>query len=127
MTSPLVDYICKHTDAGTDTGIDVQFFNVMIKDSPTGGEFRQLISQHKGKFTSLNPFDGKEHSFIEVGQWIGDQATALRFMALGSHFKMWELLIPNMIIPNAPKNLKTQLAQAGYVTFKSMDGSENGT
>lgn len=90
------DLIANHT-AVFDTGTleelstfsySVEFFIVSCPTQITKDQFVTALLKHEGEFNQCNPLDGKEHSYIELGGWIGDQGLALRMMALGFHLKV---------------------------------------
>lgn len=91
-------------DADAEGIIDVGFFGVVpqIEDGETESlkeKFMRLVAEsHAGAFSTLNPFDGKDHGYIEVGGWIGDQEMAMRFMALAEHFGEVTVLTPKKVL-----------------------------
>ncbi len=96
---------------------DMVFFEVSTKDNPDADEMRRLIAESKqGDFCELDPFDGKEHSYMEVGGWIGDQGLALMFMGLGHVLGLWPLMTPKML-PGLPDDLVQMMAGQGMVTI----------
>lgn len=130
--SKLVDFVMKHTDRnactcgrcvirGEDkpmTGhtIDMFFFDVCVKKPPNVDMFRKLITEHKGEHCDANLFDGQEHSYIELGGWIGSQEVALRFMGLGVLLGLWDVMHPvNMLQLERTDPLAQQLAGSGLV------------
>lgn len=97
--------------------VDMVFFEVCPKDNPDAKQLRELIKQNKkGCFGDLDPWDGKEHSYIEVGGWIGDQGLALMLMGLGKALGLWELMTPKML-PDLPDSLIQQMAGMGMITI----------
>lgn len=97
---------------------DVYFFDVAAKEEANEETLRDLIGSHRGEFAEVNLFDGKEHSYIEVGGWIGDQGAALMLMGLGAVLGLWKLLTPNML-PMLPKDLMDQMAGRGMVSIQA--------
>jgi hypothetical protein len=78
-----------------------------------------LTREHRGEFGPCDPLDGREHSYLELGGWIGDQGRALQYMALGSLLGVFDLLTPRSVIgPTIDEQLAMKLAGAGYVTVK---------
>lgn len=130
--SNLIDYILKHTNCSSDQfkacpeisgtenpAVNVFFFNVSIDES-TSEDFIRLTNEHKGAFADVNPFDGEEHGYIELGGWIGDQGLALRYMAIGKQLGLWKIIHPGMILDvNDPqqKELANEMAGAGMVSI----------
>lgn len=107
--------------------VDLQFFKVALKDNPLDvdkeimkDELIPLIKGHKGDFCDVDLFDGKEHNFIEIGGWIGDQGLALILMGMGELIGIWKVATPNRIAPDFSEETRTMLAQTGYIsiTFK---------
>lgn len=95
---------------------DMVFFEVRAEGDPDPKVFRQLITKNfKGDFGDLNPLDGQEHSYLEVGGWIGDQGVALQFMGLGVILGLWGLMTPKML--DLPDDLVQQMVGMGYVSI----------
>jgi len=129
-------YVAEHTERGeckcgrcADVGdkpdpagphtIDMIFFKVARKGEPDAQEFKRLTEAHLGEFEECNPFDGKEHGYIELGAWIGDQGAALLYMALGSLLGVFELLTPRNMLPDIDDETAMSLAGKGLVTVKA--------
>jgi hypothetical protein len=133
----LSEYVLAHTirgeckcgrciDVGTTpdpTGphtIDLTFFKVALPPEQPAlvvADFRQLIAEHIGVFTPVDVFDGKEHNFMELGGWLGDQGLALQFMGLGVLLGVFELWSPDTVLPDMPPDLKQQMAALGMVAI----------
>lgn len=130
---PLHDFVLQHTDRNAcrcgrciDPGDDrkleghtsnVFFFDVCLKDNPDPARFRELIEANpSGAFCELNPFDGQEHSYIEIGGWIGDQGLALQFLGMGELLGLWRVMHPGKIMP-ADSPLAQQMAGMGMVSL----------
>jgi len=99
--------------------VNMYFFDVCSVNNPLKEEFLELIAKHSGDFNDMNPLEG-EHSYIEVGGWIGDQGIGLQFMALGKLLGLWEIMQPGMILNiNDPrqKQLADQMAGMGMVSI----------
>ncbi len=94
---------------------DLVFFKVKKVNNPNAEEFRELV---KKEFP--NWLDGKEHSYLQTGGDIGDQGLALMAMGLGELLGIWELLTPENMIPFLDKQMKMQMAGAGYVSIKTI-------
>lgn len=109
--SALVDYVELHTlmvKGGEETilclqnGVDmVLCFVAVVGEPDTAATLRRLIPEHNGEFADVDPFDGEEHSYIELGAWIGDKGLALRLMALGAKVGLWTLLTPITLLGKA--------------------------
>ena len=76
---------------------DLVFFKVAKDGEPELAEFKRL-SAKEGAFADCDPFDGKEHNFMEIGGWIGSQGLALQYMGLGALLGAFELLTPKTIL-----------------------------
>lgn len=105
---------------------DVQFFKVALCNQTVDkkqlrDKLREILSNHVGEFNDINLLDGKEHSFIEIGGYVGDQGLALTLMGLGELIGMWELLTPNKMLPSLPDEFKMQMAGQGMVTIRYME------
>jgi hypothetical protein len=126
----LSQYIVEHTDRNACTcgkcvvsgedkqlsghTVDMFFFDVCAKDNPDADTFRKLIV----KQGEINPFDGKEHSYIELGGWLGDQGLALQFMGLGVILGLWQVMHPvNMLKLERQNPLAQQMAGMGMVSI----------
>lgn len=132
---PLIQFLIDHVDAGECTcgrcfpipnnpgphvehTADLVFFKVAIKGEPDAAKLVSLITEYKGEFLDLNLFDGQDHSYINVGAWIGDQGWALKLMGLGSLLKLWDLRTPyTMIDKKMEPEMAKAMAGAGWVTI----------
>lgn len=101
---------------------DLQFFKIALKDCPDKEKVKEelirLIKEHNGEFCNIDLFDGKEHNFIDIGGWIGDQGLALMLMGMGKLLELWTLLTPNTLFPDFPDDLKMKMAGSGFVAIK---------
>jgi hypothetical protein len=120
----LVEYILKHTErlpreATREGAIDLGFFKVALKGSPDAEEFRRLIAANaKGEFANVNPLDGEEHSYIELGGWIGDQGLAMQFMGLSEALGLSRTLSPRTMLGDAIGSaMEQQLLGMGMLTM----------
>lgn len=93
---------------------DVYFFQVAAAPEADTETLRQLIVEHKGVFGECNPLDRGEHSYIELGGWIGDQSLALMLIGLGVVLGLWGILTPKML-PGLDKELMDMMAGQGLV------------
>ena len=99
---------------------DMIFFKVKARGEPDAGEFKKLISQHAGSFNNIDPLDGTEHNYLELGGWLGDQGLALMFMGLGTLLGLWQLLTPvTMLKLESNEPLARQMANAGMLSIKA--------
>ena len=98
------DYVSSHTimvdkDDTDVTTVNMEFFKVASKATPDAEEFIKLSGECEGEFAEVNPFDGSEHGYIELGAWIGSQELALLYMGLGVKLGLFQLLTPRMLFP----------------------------
>lgn len=100
---------------------DTMFFEVSAKDGADADTLRQLVSENtKGEFCDVTLLDGKEHNYMEIGGWIGDQGLALMLMGLGSVLGLWKLLTPKSMLGDLiPKELQMQMAGQGMVAIQA--------
>lgn len=103
--------------SGNNHTADVIFFKVAILPGATAEEFKKLTKAETGAFQSVNVLDGEEHSYLELGAWIGDQGMALRYMALGSLLGVFDLLTPKSVLgKHIDDQMAMMMAQQGMVT-----------
>ena len=97
--------------------IDMVFFTCIAFGEPTAEEFTKLTKENAERFADINPLDGKDHNYMELGAWIGDQGLAMMYMALGVHLGVFSLLSGNTLL-GLPKGdpLVMQMAQAGLLS-----------
>lgn len=136
---PLNKYIDDHTERGDckcgqcidTTGapdpightVDMVFFKVAKVGDPTLEEFRRLTEESaNGEFCDLNPFDGGEHNYQELGAWIGDQGQAMLYMALGVSLGAFQLLSPALLGIDGP--LAMTMAQSGFLSIQKKTSVE---
>lgn len=112
------------------------FFRVSKVGEPTAEEFERLTKEKKGAFVELDPLDGKEYGYMELGAWIGDQGLAMQYMALGAMLNLFNLISPVTVFQldsNDPKAMK--LVGAGFLAvikkgdhaYLQVPGSEHST
>jgi len=112
----IFDYPVKPDPVGHT--VDMIFFPVSAINNPTAEEFINLTKSHKGEFGEVNPLDGKEHNYMELGGWLGDQGLALMYMALGSLLGVFSLLTPKTVLPpGLPEELIMNMAGSGFVSI----------
>jgi hypothetical protein len=99
---------------------DVFFFKVAANpdNPPQEDDLRRLAAEHKGEYGDCNPFDNKEHSFIELGGWLGDQGLALMFMGAAALTGIVDVLSPKML-PGLPDDLMQMMAGQGMVSINA--------
>ena len=127
----LVEYVLAHTDRtacqcgkcltnGPDRldghTADMVFFQVSAKNNPDPEVLKRLLKENmQGHYCNLDMLDNQEHSYMEVGGWIGDQGIAMQLMGLGWLLKLWQCMTPRMI--GVPDDLAMQMAGAGFVSL----------
>lgn len=123
----LLDFVKNHVDVlSTEDAAKVEdktkvadliMFHVRVKDSPDAEKFRELIKGHQqGVFNNVDVFDGKEHSYLELGGWTGDQTSALMLMGLASLLGLVNLITPRLL-PGIPEEMVRNMAGAGFITI----------
>lgn len=130
-TMTLADYVANHTERGEcrcgkclDRGdapdpeghtADMVFFRVARRGEPTREDFIRLTRGHRGAFGEYDPLDGKGHTYIELGGWMGDQGLALLYMALGALLGVFSLATPRTLFPGIGDAEAMQMAGSGLV------------
>ena len=124
--SPLADYIEKNTrclareDSSPEAAVDVVFFKVAPDPKADARTLRDLVLNHSGDWGKVDVFDGGEHSFIELGGWLGSQGHALRLIGLGTHLGLWTLLSPRTVLKDLVDDETEQLlAQRGLISLQA--------
>lgn len=82
--------------------VDVHFINVGFTEAVatlTRERFYEMIdASADGVFNRTDHARLAEGlSYIELGAWLGDQETALRFLALGEHLGAWTVITPKLM------------------------------
>ena len=130
----LAKYVYDHTERGeckcgkcADVGdspdptghtIDMVFFKVAADDSASLETLKELTEDNKeGNFCSVDPFDGKEHNYMELGAWIGDQGLALLYMVLGVSLGAFNLLSPALL--GVGGDLAMKMAGMGFLSIQA--------
>lgn len=100
---------------------DVIFFEVSARPGADAETLRALLRENfRGEYGDVNVFDGSDHSYMELGGWIGDQGLALMLMGLGAVLGVWKLLTPKTLLGNsAPKDIVQGLAGQGFVLVRA--------
>lgn len=140
----LIEYIVEHCVRGTCTcekcmdvsdekieqdvhTADIQFFKVTLKNShcmshieknAVKDNFIRFINNHKGVHKDIDIFDGKEHDFIEIGAWIGDNDMALMLMGMGELLDMWKVITPDRVASEFSEETRRMLTDAGCILIK---------
>lgn len=101
--------------------VNMVFFVVSKRGEVKLEDFLRLTTEHKGEFGPCNPLDGAEHSYLELGGWIGDQGLALQYMALGVLLGVFKLLSPITVLGLKSDNpLVSQLAGSGFLSIRKV-------
>lgn len=135
--SKLAEYVMQHVERGacqcgkcmdapadpvkhqpTGHTADLVFFKVRATNDPKADELRELIRAHKGDYGPVDPLDGKEHNFLELGGYMGDQGLALMLMGLGSLLGLWSLMTPKTML-GMDGDRAMQLAGMGMVAVQA--------
>lgn len=107
----------KHQPSGHTA--DLVFFKVSANPNAKAEELRALVAAHVGDYGPCDLFDGKEHSYLEVGGFVGDQGLALMLMGLGSILGLWRLLTPYTVLgESCPAEMAMQMAAIGMVSVQ---------
>ena len=129
----LIKYIHAHsrvTPPGEPCDSDVVFFGVSKGPEATAEGLREAIRAHGevGDFVTVNPLDGGEHNYLELGGWIGDQGLALTMIGLGAALGLWSLMTPKTMLGEASDEALTQqMAGAGYVGYVALPAKQEAT
>ena len=135
-TNGLIEYINEHTTRGPCTcgrcidaphnpreqqpighTSDVVFFKVSLKNKPDLLVFKKLIKNHNSEFCDIDLFDHKEHNYLEIGAWVGDQGVALTLMGMGELLGVWKLLTPVSL--GMSGEFAEKMAGAGMISIRS--------
>ena len=111
----------KHQPIGHTS--DVHFFKVALRNVDADkeelkNELIDILKSHEGEFNVVDLFDGKEHGYMEIGGWVGDQGLALTLMGLGELLGVWELMTPERLMPFLPYDIQKKMAGMGMITVK---------
>lgn len=98
---------------------DLVYFKVSASNDIRRDLLLCLIQTHKGVFAEVNPLDGQEHSYLELGGWVGDQGTALVLMGLGHLLGIWKLMTPRSVLGSLLSDEHVMdMAGSGLITVK---------
>lgn len=100
---------------------DLIFFKVAALEGADAATLKKLVQDSKeGTFGTVDVFDGKEHGYMELGAWIGDQGMAMMLMGLGTNLGLWKLLTPKTVLgDDLPDAMAQQMAGSGYITIQA--------
>ena len=113
----LIAFIDTHVTMNPKSGdtANLTFFTVGLRGKPDLIKFRQLVQD-----LDFAPQPGQERSYIELGGILEDQGYALKCMGLGQLLGEWQLLSPDTVMPDLPKELKQMMAGQGLITIVSL-------
>lgn len=99
---------------------DLIFFKVALaKDTASKETFLELIKKHTGEFTTVDVMDGGDHSYMELGAWLGDQSTALMFMGLGVLLGVFDLMSPVTMLGMKPDDpMCKEIVGRGWLSIR---------
>jgi hypothetical protein len=101
-------------------GADLVLCRVWAESGADAERLREMVRANKeGEFVNVDLFDGEEHSYLELGAWIGDQRTALRLMGLGALLGLWELLTPFTVVGDMDREKAIRMARLGIVGIRA--------
>ena len=115
----------EHPENQQPTGhtANLVFFEVVAKPGADPEKLKALIGHHvQGAFCAMNPLDGKPHTYMEVGGWLGSQDLALQLMGLGAVLGLWNLATPRTVFGeniDAIHGLEMSMAQQGMLAIKA--------
>lgn len=102
--------------------VQLIFLDVVASETADADTLRKLVRAHKGEHLEVDVFDGQEHSYIELGAWLGSQHHALALIGLGTHLGLWNLLSPRTMLPAgmlSPEQEK-ELAGRGLISVQAV-------
>lgn len=124
--SALADYIRNNTrcvpreESAPEAAVDVEFFKVVADPKADAQVLRELVLAHSGEWGNVDVFNGGEHSYLELGGWLGSQEYALRLIGLGTHLRLWSLLSPRTMLKDLVDDETAQaLAQRGLISLQA--------
>lgn len=124
----LFDYLHEHAfrSEPKDGDADMIFFGVRKGPDASADDLKAVIAQHKGEFCEVDLFDGKEHGYMEIGGWAGDQGAALALMGLGAALGMWQLLTPKTVLGDSVSEKEAlHMAGLGMVSIMVINKKEH--
>jgi len=122
----LAQYVRDNTStvpAGTgNNAVNVVFFDVEVSEKANRDTLRDLVNKHQGVHNDVAMFDSNEHSYIELGGWVGDQGIALALIGMGAHFELWKLLSPYSVLGDAvTPEQALQMAGMGLMSMQAIN------
>ena len=105
-------------EAPAEASADMCFFKVALRNGPSAMTLEKLIRDRGPGEPAVNIFDHIEHSYIELGAWLGSQELALRLMGMGDLLGLWKLLTPKTVLGDKITPVQVDhLASSGMVTI----------
>lgn len=100
---------------------DLMFFRVHAAPGADKVTLEKLVRANmRGSYCNVDLFDGKEHGYMELGGWIGDQGLAMQLMGLGAVLHLWNLTTPRSVFGKMlPDEKLMEMAGVGYVTISA--------
>lgn len=108
-TNPSIEELT--VNDATDVIVDLHFINIMV-DKTMAEKRREEFIEQLDQWPNTTELAGGP-SYITLGGVIGDQGTALCFIALGAVLGLWSVITPKTFGVTGPQ--ADQLAGAGYV------------
>jgi hypothetical protein len=98
---------------------NLTFFKVAAKPEASADALRALVQE-----AMPNLLNGREHSYLEIGVEIGQDA-ALRLIGLGGVLRLWDVLSPDTLMPFLTHEQKVAIAQRGLVALLAVHAQED--
>jgi hypothetical protein len=96
--------------------INLGFFKVSAEEGDAE-TFTRLSKAHHGEHCEVDPFDGTDHSYLELGAWIGDQGLAMQYMGLGVLLGIFKLIDPSALGISRSDPLYMQMLGQGFLSI----------
>ncbi len=108
---------------------DVFMFKIKLSDEALevkealSAYLKEMVKKHSGEFCDCDLFDGKEHGYIELGGWIGNQQTAIVLIGIGKLLGLWEVFTPNLLdVPDGERKIMAGNGMVSIVPLESAPG-----
>lgn len=101
--------------------INLVLCKVGIVGRPDRDEFLALTQMAASESCAIDPLDGDEHSYKELDSLTGDLGTTLRYMALGTHLGVFNLVTPANICSDP--TMVERLAAFGYLGIRATEAA----
>lgn len=117
------EFIIAHTtiiEPGTPAAAeatDMIYMAIGAKGPRDEAVLQELMDAYDSEYP-VNIGDHMEHSYLELGGWLGSQEYAMRLMALGNMWNMWQLLTPRTMMGKLiNEEMVVALAGRGLITI----------